>query len=168
MCLRGPSFGQNRKSWHTQKSYQGSPHHNYSPRMLLNASVCLFGSWTQALKGATSQFAMGWHLTQALNVSESVEFRSKSRNLDQAKVVPRFPTPQLRTKNVDECFCLSVWAMDTGSEGCYITICHGMMPRSGFECVQERQVSVKIKIEKLGSRESCNKVPHTTTTHQEC
>ena len=41
--------------------------------MVMNASVCLFGPWTLALKGATSQFAMGWRLAEALSVSESVE-----------------------------------------------------------------------------------------------
>src|SRR5210317_1067191 len=117
MCRRPARCGQNRKTWPAQKPRQRSPHHNYAQPLLLDAFVCLFGSWTLALKGSTSQFGPGRHLAQALNVSASGQIRSKSKNSARAKVASRFPTPQIRTTIVAECFCLFVWVMDPGFEG---------------------------------------------------
>src|SRR5210317_280159 len=117
MCRRAARFGRNQKTWLAQKSRRGSPHHEYAQPLLLNAFVCLFGSWTLALKGSTSQFGPGRHLAQALNVSASGQIRSKSKNLACAKVASRFPTPRICTTIVAGCFCLFVWVMDPGFEG---------------------------------------------------
>src|SRR5210317_1707400 len=80
MCRRAARFGRNQKTWLAQKSRRGSPHHKYAQPLLLNAFVCLFGSWTLALKGSTSQFGPGRHLAQALNVSVSGQIWLKSKN----------------------------------------------------------------------------------------
>src|SRR6056300_1397730 len=68
MCRRPARVGQNLKTWLAQNWRQGSPHHNCAQPLLLDASICLFGSWTLALKGSTSQFGLESHLTHALNV----------------------------------------------------------------------------------------------------
>src|SRR5210317_1966072 len=117
MCRRPARLGQNLKTWPAQKPRRGSPHHKYAQPLLLNAFVCLFGSWTLALKGSTSQFGLGRHRARALNVLETGQIRSKSENLAGAKAASRFPTPQIRTTIVAECFCLFVWVMDPGFEG---------------------------------------------------
>src|SRR5210317_715769 len=144
MCRRPASFGRNLKTWHAQKTRRCSRHHNYAQPLLLNAFVCLFRSWNLALKGTTSQFGLGRHLAQAFNVSATGQFRSKSENLACAKDAPAFPTPQLRTTIVAECFCLFVSVMEPGFEGYYITIWAGEASRSGFQCVGDRPVSVEI------------------------
>src|SRR5210317_1079352 len=125
MCRRAARFGRNQKTWLAQKSRQGSPHHEYAQPLLLDAFVCLFGSWTMALKGGTSQFGPGRRLAQGLNLSAIGQFRLKSENLAGAKVALTFPTPQLRTIIVAGCFCVFVWVMDHGFEGWHITIWAG-------------------------------------------
>src|SRR5210317_1826178 len=117
MCRRPARFGRNRKTWPAQKSRRGSPHHKYTTILLLDASICLFGSWTLALKGSTSQFVLGRHRAHALYVSAAGQIRSKSENLAGAKVASRFPTPQIRTTIAARCFHLFVWVMDPGFEG---------------------------------------------------
>src|SRR6056300_1219682 len=100
MCWRPARFGRNLKTWPAQKPRRGSPHHKYAQPLLLNAFVCLFGSWTLALKGSTSQFGLGRHRARALNVSETGQIRSKSENLAGEKAAWRVPTPQTHTKTV--------------------------------------------------------------------
>src|SRR6056300_25159 len=117
MCWRPARFGRNRKTWPAQKLRQGSPHHKYAQPLLLDPSICLFGSWTLALKGSTSQFGLGRHRAHALNVSAAGKIRSKSENLAGAKVASRFPTPQIRTTIAARCFHRCVWVMDPGFEG---------------------------------------------------
>ena len=96
------------------------------------------------LKGGASQFVLRRHLEQALNASETAQIRSKSENLAVTEVVPRLATPQLRTTIVAECFCLFVWVMGPGFEGCYVTLLADKAPRSGFSGVGERPDSVEI------------------------
>src|SRR6056300_1686051 len=129
MCRRPARVGQNLKTWLAQKWRRGSPHHNYAQPLLLDASICLFGSWTLALKGSTSQFGLGRHLAWALNVSETGQIRSKSENLAGAKAASRFPTPQIRTTIGAECLSLFVWVKHPGFEGSYITIWAGVASR---------------------------------------
>src|SRR6056300_215014 len=117
MCWRPARFGRNLKTWTAQKPRRRSPHDKYAQPLLLNAFVCLFGSWTLALKGSTSQFGLGRHLARALNVSETGQIRSKSENLAGAKAASTFPTPQIRTTIVAECLSLFVWVMEPGVEG---------------------------------------------------
>src|SRR6056300_1078238 len=64
MCWRPARFGRNLKTWPAQKPRRGPPHHKYAQPLLLNAFVCLFGSWALALKGSTSQFGLGRHLAR--------------------------------------------------------------------------------------------------------
>src|SRR6056300_1542742 len=99
MCRRPARVGKNAKTWLAQKWRQGSPPHNCAQPLLLDASICLFGSWTLALKGSTSQFGLGKHLTTTWNVwaASLSRIRQKCENLAGAKVASRFPTPQLRT-----------------------------------------------------------------------
>src|SRR5210317_2107036 len=167
MCRRQARFGRNRKTWPAQKLRRGSPHHKYAQPLLLDASICLFGSWTLALKGGTSQFGLGRHCAHALNVSAAGQIRSKSENLAGAKVASRFPTPQLRTTIAAGCFHLFVWVMDPGFEGEYITIWAGEPSHSRFECVGGRPESVK-NAKTCLRRKSGVEVPHTTTAHNHC
>ncbi len=102
---------------------------------MLDAFVCLFGPWTLALKGGTSQFGPRRHLAQALHVSETGQIWWKLKNLAREKAAHGFPTPQIHTTIGAGCFCLFVCVMGTGFEGWYITIWAKEASRSGFSCV---------------------------------
>src|SRR6056300_1794559 len=118
MCRRPARVGQNLKTWLAQKWRRGSPHHNYAQPLLLDASICLFGSWTLALKGSTSQFGLGRHLARALNVSETGRrFGQNLKTWPAQKPRPGSPHHKYAQPLLLNAYVWFVWVMDPGFEG---------------------------------------------------